>query len=200
MTLLELLDEVYNLTNRRDLGALTLSAVRSATLKAHAIDYFYKDIQESTIAYTSLDYIQQFEYQTLFPRWRALKYLRKLDVSTTPYTPGVIFDIVDVSDILDAYKITKDNICYVAGANLNARSTTQFQYCSIGYYQQPLVGNSNATFESWIANDSPWAIIFTAAATVCKAIGKETESNGFRTLAAEQYALLKTTAILANGY
>lgn len=199
MTLTELINEVYILTNRPDLTGQTLAAVRSATLRAHLSDFYYKDIKENTIAYDSLAGLQQFEYKALFPRWRSLKYLRKLDISTSPYTPGAFFNILDVTDILDPYKVTKDNICYVAGTTLHARSSVAFQYCSIGYYSNPLIGSTNATFESWIADDFPWSIIYEAAARICKSIGKVAQGNAFKLDAAEQIALVKISSILANG-
>ena len=59
MTLNELIAEVYTITNRPDLVAQTLMAVRSATLKLHQSDYYYKDIFETGFQFTSAEYLQQ---------------------------------------------------------------------------------------------------------------------------------------------
>ena len=84
MTLTELQAEVYTLTNRPDLTAQTLAAVRSATLKLHQLDYFYKDLFETSLVFSSSEFIQQLEFRSLVPRWRALKYIRKLDRDLPP--------------------------------------------------------------------------------------------------------------------
>ena len=167
MTLTELRNEVYTLTNRPDLVAETLSAVRAATLKLHQIDYFYKDLYEVGVSFSSAAYEQQLEYRTLIPRWRSLKYLRKTD-STGSDTLG-FFDIIVPENVLDGYYLNKNDVAYVAGAVIQIRSSTQFQYMLMGCYLQPDI--TVATYNSWIALDHPYAIIFEAAATVFKMIG-----------------------------
>ena len=167
MTLTELQQEVYTLTNRPDLVAETLSAVRAATLKLHQKDYFYKDIYETGVMFDKVGYQQQLEYRTLIPRYRSLKYIRKTD-STGSDTLG-FFDIIVPENVLDGYALNKNDVAYVAGQVIQIRSSTQFQYAIIGVYLQPDI--TEATYTSWIAIDHPYAIVFEAAATVFKMIG-----------------------------
>lgn len=167
MTLTELRNEVYTLTNRPDLVAETLSAVRAATLKLHQIDYFYKDIYETGLVFSSPAYTQQLEYRTLIPRYRALKYLRKTD-ATGSDTLG-FFDIIAPENVLDQYAINRNDVAYVAGQVIQIRSSTEFQYAILGCYLQPDITESG--YNSWIAMDHPYAIVFEAAATVFKMIG-----------------------------
>ena len=68
MTLAELIAEVYLLTNRPDRVAMTTSAVKAATLKAHKSDFFSKDIHEiplSSIAVLELKTLELFFIQVL---------------------------------------------------------------------------------------------------------------------------------------
>lgn len=196
MDFTELCTEVYSLTGRPDRVAETESAVKSATLKAHQSDYYYKDIFETGIAFSSSAYVQNLDYRALLPRWRALKYLRKYDNSSG--TPGKELEIVVPENVFDAYTIQKQDICYVAGAFVQVNSSTQEQYYLLGCYLNPDI--TTATFDSWIAVDHPYAIIFDAAATVFKAIGKDEEAAAFRTLVAEQLALVKSSNIVAVGF
>ena len=198
MTLAELIQEVYTITGRPDRVGETLSAIKSATLKAHQSDYYYKDIFETGIAFDTSDYIQQLDYRSLIPLWRASKYLRKYDLSTTPYTPGKFLNLIVPENVLDRYTIEKTNIYYVAGAYLNLRSDTQEQYYLLGCYVNPDVTTTG--FNSWIAQDHPYAIVFDAAATVFKAIGKDEEAAAYRTLVPEQIAMVRGSNIVANGY
>lgn len=196
MTLTELIAEVYTLTNRPDLVAQTLTAVRSATLKLHQLDYFYKDLFETGVAFTTSDYIQQLEYRTLIPKWRALKYIRKTDVTGSD-TLG-FFDIIVPENILDQYNINRDNVAYAAGAFVQLRSSTAFQYIILGCYVNPDITAS--TYDSWIALDHPYAIIFEAAAAVFKMIGDTEQFAAYTQLAAQQAAEVKLSNIQSTGY
>jgi hypothetical protein len=196
MNFSDLCTEVYNLTGRPDRVAETESAVKSATLKAHQSDYYYKDIFESVIQFSTTGYVQNLDYRALLPRWRALKYLRKIDISTG--TPGKELDVIVPENVFDEYKIQKQDICYVAGAYVQINSSTQEQYYILGCYLNPDI--TSAGYTSWVALDHPYAIIFDAAATVFKAIGKDEEASAYRTLTTEQLAIIKSSNIVATGF
>jgi hypothetical protein len=57
-TLAELQADVITITNRPDLVAETLLAVKKATLKMHQLDFFYKDLVESGLVFDPVDYTQ----------------------------------------------------------------------------------------------------------------------------------------------
>lgn len=179
MTLTELQQEVYTLTNRPDLVAETLSAVRAATLKLHQKDYFYKDLYETGVLFDTAKYQQQLEYRTLLPRYRSLKYIRKTD-STGSDTLG-FFDIIVPENVLDAYQINRNDVAYVAGTVIQIRSSTQFQYILLGCYLNPNIAEAN--YSSWIAMDHPYAIIFEATATVFKMVGDTENFAAYTALA-----------------
>lgn len=195
MTLTELQDEVYAITNRPDLADRTLSAIRASTLKLHQADYFYKDLFESGITFSTSAYLQQIEYRTLFPRWRALKYIRKSDVNA--YAGGTILEVITPEQILDDYKCNRNDVCYVAGETINIRSSTDLQYIFLGCYLNPNVTISG--YNSWIAKDHPWAIIQTAAAQIFRSTGKQEEWAASTREANEQFALVRESNILAVG-
>jgi hypothetical protein len=196
MTLNELIAEVYTITNRPDLVAQTLTAVRSATLKLHQQDYFYKDIFETGVTFTTAEYLQQIEYRTLVPRWRALKYLRKTD--STAYQDGKLLEVVVPENVEDAYQINRTDICYVAGEVVQIRSSTELQYVLLGCYRNPDI--TQAGYNSWIALDHPYAIVFEAAGMVFKMIGDTDQFAAYTMLAREQAAALSVSNIQAIGY
>ena len=196
MNFSELVAEVYTITGRPDRVAETESAVKSATLKAHHSDFYYKDIFESGLAFTTSDFVQNFEYRATLPRWRALKYLRKFDNSSG--TPGKELEVIVPENIFDRYSAQKQDICYAAGAFIQINSSTQEQYYLLGCYLNPDI--TKATYDSWVALDHPYFIIFDAAATVFKAIGKDDEAATYRQLMAEQLTMLKSSNIVAVGF
>lgn len=196
MTLAELLQEVYNLTGRPDRTVESLAAVKAATLKAHQSDYYYKDLSEAGLTFPSAEYVQNLDYRALLPRWRALKYLRKYDITSD--TPGAFLTLILPEMVLDRYNIQKTDICYTAGAYVQINSSTQEQNYLLGCYLQPDI--TDLTYTSWVAVDHPYAIVFDAAATVFKAIGKDEEAAAYRNLVSEQIAMVRGSNIVGNGF
>lgn len=197
MTLAELIAEVYTITNRPDLVAQTLTAVRSATLKIHQSDYYYKDIFETGVQFVNSLYLQQIEYRVLVPRWRALKYIRKTDI--TGYSDGPILEVLGIPEMVeDAYKINRNDVCYVAGEVVQIRSSTQLQYVILGCYRNPDITQSG--FSSWVALDHPYAIVFEAASTVFKMIGDTDQFAAYTNLAQQQLVEVRMSNIQGIGY
>jgi hypothetical protein len=195
MTLAELIAEVYTITGRPDRVAETLSAVKSATLKAHQSDYYYKDTFETGLDLQTAQYVHNFDYRAILPRWRAFKYLSKYD--PVGDVIGKQFELVVPENVLDDYRLTRTDVCYVAGAYIQIHSSTEQRYFVFGCYLNPDV--TQLGYSSWIALDHPYAIIFDAAATVFKAIGKDEEASAYRGLVAEQLAMIKMSNIVAYG-
>lgn len=195
MNLSELRQEVYTITNRPDLVAQTLTAIRAATLKIHQRDYFYKDLFETGISFTSSGYTQQIEYRLLIPKWRSLKYIRKTDVTGTEQ--GSFFDILVPENVLDDYKLNRSNICYVAGEVVQIRSKAEIQYAILGCYINPDI--TEATYSSWVALDHPYAIIFEAASMVFKMIGDTEQFAAYSDLAGMQLQEVVISNIQSSG-
>lgn len=196
MNFSELCSEVYTLTGRPDRVAETESAVKSATLKAHQSDFFYKDLYETGVVFDTSAYTQSLDYRSLLPRFRAMKYLRKWD--NVGQVAGKSLTLIPPELIMDRYQVEKDDVYYLAGAFVQIKSSTQEQYYLLGCYLNPDI--TKATYSSWIALDHPYVIIYDAAATVFKAVGKDEEAAAFKQLIAEQYQELRISGIVPVGY
>lgn len=197
-TFAELVADVYTATNRPDLVTQTALAVKVATLKAHQSDFYPKDIFETGITWSPAAYQQSLAYRTLVPRWRALKYLRKYDNSVSPGEAGKFFDILTPEQVLDGYGIQKDDVCYLGGEQLEIRSSTQDGYMLLGCYVNPIL--DSASYNSWIALDHPYCIVYMAAQKILNDIGFDEQARRLDKEIAEQVGLLKMSNILANGY
>lgn len=196
-TFTELCNDVYTITKRPDLVDDTKLAVKAATLKLHQSDFYQKDIFETSINFSSLDYIQQLDVYTLFPRFRALKYFRRYDSSGTG-SAKEFFKVLSPVELVDDYGIDKTNVCYLAGSVLNIRSKTAFDTALIGLYQNPVI--DELTYSSWVAVGHPYAIVFDAARLLFKQIGFDEQSAMYEKLVAEQIAEIRASNILAEGY
>lgn len=195
MTLTELQAEVITITKRPDRTAETLLAVRQATLALHQSDYFYKDMYETGISFSSSAYLQELEYRPILPLFRSLKYLRKSD---SLGTPGAFFEVVQPESVLDGFGYQRTDICYAAGASIEIKSSTQFQYALLGCYLNPDI--TSVGFNSWIAIDHPYAIVMQAAEKVFKMTGKTEEFAAYKLLRDEEVMRLKMSNIQASGY
>lgn len=198
MNFTELCSEVYTITNRSDLVAETELAVKSATLKAHSSDFYFKDLRETIISFDSAAYIQSLDYRTLFPKYRSLKYLKKFD-TTSNETVEPPLEVLPPELLIDSYGDRKTNVAYVAGSVIQIKSSTEEQHYSIGIYQHPTV-ESVDTYASWIATEYPYCIIFEAAAIVFGLQGDATRQAAYRTQALEMYAELRGSNLVAVGY
>lgn len=208
MTYTEIYNAVVGLTGRADLITETQLAIQAATLRAHASDFYTRDMQEAMLVFPAYQYSQQIILPDSLGRFRALKYVRKYDPSGTDSVTGLAtgaagegFEILDPEDIFDSYSIDKENICTVAGDYANLKSSTAtFAYCICGWYANPQIQLlTDADFRSWICTSFPFAIIFEAAAIVFKTIGRDTENRTYREMSAEQVAMIRMSGITAHA-
>lgn len=192
----ELVSEVYLVTNRPDLTAATESAVKAATLKAHKTDFYSKDIYETGVQFDTLDFRQALDYINLIPNYRSLKYFRRVEDETDD--DGKFFEVITPEELLDAYGCSRTDIAYVAGRVLELRASVEFQFALMGAYVLPIVTPKEA-YSSWVAEQSPYFIIYEAARVIFRQIGQMEESNAQSGLVAEELILLKQSALADVG-
>lgn len=198
MTFDELVTEVYNLTGRDDLVEMTKSAIKAATLKAHQTDFYSKDIFETAIKFDEPAYRQSFDYISLIPNYRALKYLRQYDpVKVAGEGAGKYFEVLTPDNVLDAYQRERQDICYVAGRVIEIRASIMLETALLGCYVLPLI--TEGKYSSWVAELYPYAIIHEAARFIFGAIAMTTEKAAQESMVAEQYAELKINALTDVG-
>jgi hypothetical protein len=194
-----IVSEVFTITNRPDLVKETQLAVKSATLQLHRSEFFYKDILEVALKFDTKDYLQTIDYRALFPRYRALKYLRKFDPSKGSDGVGAFINISTPDEVLDSYGIQKNDICYVAGSVIQLRSSTELEYAIIGIYQNPNVDPAN--YSSWIADESMYAVVYKAASIVFGTVlGDTARMQTNDAMANVEFQEVRNSNIVAQGY
>jgi hypothetical protein len=193
-TFTELLSDVYELTKRPDLVSDTKVAVKAATLKAHQSDFYYKDLYETGVSFSAADYNQVLEFRTLLPRFRATKYIRKTD---SEGTPGAFLNLITPALSLNRYGSQREDVYYAAGEVLQIKSSTLLQYILFGCYLNPDI--TEAGYNSWVALDHPYYLVYEAATTVFKTIGQDEAASVYTKLAADQLAMLKSSNIEVEG-
>jgi hypothetical protein len=173
----------------------TTLAVKAATLKAHQSDDYIFDFCEYSVAFSLPDFYQSLDYKSIIPLWRKPRYIRKYDAIGA--TPGDFLTYVEPEKVVDNFGASRLDIFYVAGSNIQIRSSTSLQYLLVGAYINPDVTAAN--YNSWIANDYPFTIIYEAAAIIFKTIGYDEQVPIYRGLAGEQLQILKQHAVTGMG-
>lgn len=199
-TLLQsLIDDTLVLTERPDLVGITRMAVKAATLKVHTLDFFVKDLLDVSINFTSEEYFQELEPKQLVPNWRALKFIRKvsLDTSSNSYVGAKFLSILTPESILDSYGVERTDTAYGAGSLIKIKSSTKESRFLVGCYVYPTLVDE--TYESWIAREYPFTILYDAAATVFKNIGYDEQSAQFRQDAVLWNTIVKNSNVIVTG-
>jgi hypothetical protein len=167
-------------------------------MKAHRSDFYYKDLIEEGVQFDLPLTQQTLDYKSLIPNWRALKYVRAYDYTLPPGMPADFLSIITPDNVVDDYNINQENVCYIAGLELQIRTRVAYQYFLLGCYVYPNVTVSG--YSSWIADESPAIILYEAAAMIFKTIGYDEQNAAYRDLVTAEYAELKMSNIIANGY
>lgn len=206
MTLTELCNEVAGLCIRPDLVDTTIkSQVKAATLRAHARVDYWRDRREDQLTFASSDFYQVVPVSVL-PRFKKFSYVRTWDPSgTDPLTQtnvgaaGPFFSVVsDPTMLFTAYNTAQARTVYSAGGNFVFRSNTAIQHVLIGWFQSPIIA-PDAQYNSWIAEDFPYAIIFDAARAVMKTTGWDEQSRAYDQFTMEQYSAVDAANVMNNG-
>ena len=193
MNFTEIYNEVLIITKRPDLVDRTKQAIRSATIKAHHSDFYYKDIVEVPVQFTTLFYLQSFLPTEVVPQFRMAKYIRLWQGDLTGDV-GKFLTPIQIENSLDLYQQKKVDVFYMAGQLLQIRGACTIDKVLFGCYVNPVV-LPEAAYSSWIASDQPYAIIYEAARQVFKSISYTEQANEYSNLVAEEYAELKLSSV-----
>lgn len=190
-----LVADVISLTNRPVLVNETKLAVQAATLKAHQMDDWIKDLREYSIQFSSSDFYQSLDYKQLLPLWRKPRYVRKYDI--TGAAVGKFLTYLEPEQVIDGYGADRADIFYVAGDSLQIKSSTSLQYALLACYVNPDI--TEAGYNSWIADDHKFAIVYEAVAIIFKTIGYDEQVPVYREMVKEQMQMLKQHAVTGLG-
>lgn len=184
MNLGELCQEVYTITGREDLVAETQLAIRRATLKFHAIDFWLRDKFEQILQFTSASVLQIDIAQSL-PRFRKFEHIYPYDVTCGKVVP--IYDQISgqarglkeisAAQLFDAYNGDKLDVFYMAGNFVNIRFSQGREGIYLSYWQYPVVTLNG--YVSWIADMYPYILIEEAAGHILTAIGQVEDAVRF---------------------
>lgn len=193
MNFAQLQAEVLDIVKRPDLVSRVETAIKAATLKMHHSNFFYKDLIEVPVQFTTPGFIQNFVPSELLPNFRKAKYIRVWQGGTQG-RPGPFLQHIQIENSVDSYNYIKDNVFYMAGTKLQIRTPYALQHVLFGAYVHPVV-TPKEDYKSWIADEYPYAIIYEAVRTIYRSIGFTEQANEFGQLAAEVLSEITISSI-----
>lgn len=200
MNFQEMVDTVAVDTKRPDQGELISLKLREATLWAHLKDFWRRDIQEKVLNFVSdTTPLGAWKGQVLqdcdLPKVRKISYWRKFDPNTC--CAGAYLKPVEPDNLFDTFNRQKTDRYYLSGKVINWISCTQDKAHIVGYWAYPNI--NIAGYDSWIADQQPFAITNYAASLVFGKIGQQDESKKSLAIALEQLAELAINEVESQG-
>lgn len=193
-TIASLTADIITVTKRPDLVADIALHLKNALLKAHSADFWLRDLYEDNFNFSSPSVTYQLDYKALVPRWRTLKYLNAVDPTTRDIVAK--FKGISIEKAIDGYGYKRDYSYYLAGAYLQIRTSGQETNFGFGCYLYP---DTTLAKPSWIADEFPFAIVYEAARTLYKTIGKDQESASMEKMVAEAMAEVRMVGLTTVG-
>lgn len=169
-TLATMIARIYEITRRPELAALTTNAARTATLRAHHVDFFPRDKVAHRYTYTpssSSRFYEVPDVSTVLTRNRGIKGLMGIDPAVN--LPIEQFEYREVDDMYDEYRSLRYHAFNLIGDTLRFYPANATGAADIFYFQNPDLGTD--TYNSWIANMYPEQVATWAAAIVLARTG-----------------------------
>lgn len=166
-TFQDMRDAVIAKTKRPEQVALTDSAIRMATVRAHSVDFFPRDLASFVATYAVPSGVQTFvditDIYTTAPLLRTPNYMIGEDASS--FQPNEILEyIAEVKEFWDNDNQIRTSVFTQMGENLRVRFAGPTGRAAVYYYKLP--DTSEATYSSWIANAHKDELAFWAAGIV----------------------------------
>lgn len=142
---------VVKLTGKAAIQHVTESAIRSATLRAHAVADFYRDLETAQLSYSVSASTSQiynvFNISQSMANYRKVGYVRGVN-SFGAVTEK--FEYRDPDDLWDENGVIRHSTFTLEGDTLKLIPTLVTELVAVGYYRNPSV--STGAYSSWIAD------------------------------------------------
>lgn len=166
-------------TKRPDISDITAAAIRTATLRAHHVDFFPRDLSEGVLSYTPSStaiYYPFSNVSTLLPRARSIKFVQCVDTATG--VPVEDLEYREIDDLYDSDGNRRLSTYTLIGDSLRIFPQRATGSATAFYYRNPNV--NGLEYSSWIADAYPDELSQWAAAIVFARTGFTEMANDFQ--------------------
>lgn len=177
------LQYVIDDTGRPELADVVKRRIQRTVLFLHRVDFFKKDFIEQVHAFQYSQAVQIINTSQLYPRLRAIGYIRKFDASANLSDPtlfdragGDYFVEINPQMAMDGYGFDKKNKMYRSADSIKLMSSEAIQQVLFAWFRDPLIEPIEAC-DSWILRDYPNLVACYVKARVFKDLGKDEENK-----------------------
>lgn len=152
-------------TKRPDLTAVTQAAIRTATLRAHHVDFFPRDLAEGALTYapsSTANFYQFTNLSSLLTRPRSVKFVQGIDNVTS--VPVETFEYREIDDLYDSDGNRRPSVYTLVGDTLRIYPVLATGSATAFYYKNPNI--NGLEYSSWIADTYPDDLAMWSAAIV----------------------------------
>lgn len=152
-------------TKRPDLTAVTQAAIRTATLRAHHVDFFPRDLAEGALTYapsSTATFYQFTNLSSLLTRPRSVKFVQGIDNVTS--VPVETFEYREIDDLYDRDGNRRPSVYTLVGDTLRIYPVLATGSATAFYYKNPNI--NGLEYSSWIADTYPDDLAMWSAAIV----------------------------------
>lgn len=190
-TMSTMLTELDLITNRPDLVDESVLAIQAATLKAHRLDFFPRDLASAKLTLLGAAYNHTIALTPTTTRLRSIHSVSRHDEDDATKPIKKYLELIAPDDLLDGYESRRTDIAYRLGTELIIKAELEINYLEITYYTYPDVG----TYSSWFADIYQHAILYAAAATIFRLVGSMDESNSYLRMALAEFDMVKAAEV-----
>lgn len=189
---------VIGQTRRPDITNVTSAAIRTATLRAHHVDFFPRDLVEGSLTYTPSSTALFYDFSNVSStllRMRSLKFVQGIEVGTG--RPVEKLEYRDNDDLYDSDGNRRQSMYTLIGDTLRTYPQLATGQFGAFYYRNPNV--NGLEYSSWIADTYPDELAMWAAAIVFARTGfAEMAADFQRTHVAPFREMLIDSHLLGN--
>lgn len=188
-------------TDRPELVDEIKRRIQRAVMTLHRIDFWKKDLVEQLYIFQASQAVQVIQ-KRMFPRFRAVGYLRKYNAdSASLFDPNVFqgavgsfFKEVNPQQALDGYGYDRRDSFYESGDTLKINSSEEISQVLIGWFKDPMIEPIEAS-DSWILTGYPALIAAQAKRRIFKDIGKDQEAKSAQDEFNEELMILQANNV-----
>lgn len=197
-------------TGRKDMGdpdiipggnGVIKRRIQRALIRFHRLDFWRKDFNIQELSFVAEQAIQIIDL-SLFPRLRAIGFIRKFDpdvvigdsVSVWDFPRGGAFEEINPEKMLDGYGYDRTDTMYRAADGIHINASAPISSILIGWFQDPLIDPIDES-DSWILTDYQDLIAADVKMRIFKDIGKDEENRSAREELLGEIALLQTNNV-----
>lgn len=176
-TFASMVTRITDITKRPELVALTKTALRTATLRAHSVDFFPRDLDSVVLTFTPPtdgSFVDLTGIYTAAPFLRTSYFLQAEDTVTLQATENLEY-VTSFQHFWDNEGVRRLSVFTQLGESIRASFTAATGRARLWFYKSPNM--TEGLYSSWIANNHPDELAQWAAGIVWNRTGNQEMAN-----------------------